>query len=407
MDEHAQQLVQLMDAYIAGNFLTGLILPSGSSLPTTDMGPVAIGNQWYFWDSSTSQYLPQTVNAKVAKNFCKNSIYQVQQTGSTPAVTSGINKIYDMALCRATVNGILTIAPDVGPTATADNDMCPAAIKYTVTPGTVTSPAAADLFAHEHLIEGIDIAMIQGEVLSLSFSIWTNTPGTYSAYLANGGRDASYVANFTITAGQASTWVRIKISSIPALPTGIGTWNFAEGTTGLYVGIGMLVGTQWRTSNLRAWQSGIWLGSSANSNLCTVVNNQMKISGVKLEASPSCSYLMVPSFSTDLDELQRYYYTTFDYQSATTGFPIISTASASNTVLFSEGFPRRMCKAPTVVPYGWVSHSAGVITNTSSGSDVTCATLPSTRKGTAGQVSATSAKGDTFGALIVADARLT
>lgn len=407
MDETFQQAVQLMEAFIDGNFLTGLILPPGSTLPTSDQGPVAMGNQWYFWDSATSQYLPQTVSVKAAKNFVKNCVYQVQQLGS-PTIGAGITKTFDMALCRAQLASILTIAPDVGPAATPDNDYCPSAIKYTVGPSLVPTPGAGDIYAHEHLIEGSDIAMIQGEILSLSFSFWTNVPGTYSAYLTSSGRDRSYVVNFTIGSGQINTWVRLKFPAIPALPTAGGTWSFADGTTGLYIGIGMLIGTQWQTTTPNQWVPVFAGGTSTNSNFCTVVNNQIKISGLKLEASPACSYVSVPSFSADYEEAIRYYFTTFNYQSVTAGCPIESNTYAANQALFTGLFPKRMAKVPTVVPYGWTSHTVGNITNFSSGIDYPVATLSATAKGVAANITTgiTGAKGDTFLAIIAADSRL-
>src|SRR4029077_4635869 len=184
MDETFQQACILMEATVEGAFLTGLILPPGSTLPTTDQGPIAMGGVWYFWDPVTGQYLPQSISARPAKNYVKNACYQIQQTGTAPPLVAGINKTYDMCLCRMQNTGVLTIASDVEPPAAADHDYCPAAIKYTV--GT-TAPtlAATDLYVHEHLIEGSDLAPIQGEILSLSFLCWVNQAGTYSAYLTS------------------------------------------------------------------------------------------------------------------------------------------------------------------------------------------------------------------------------
>ena len=405
MDETFQQAVQLMDAFVEGNFLTGLVLPPGSSLPTTDQGPVAVGNVWYFWDASTGQYLPQTVSSKMAKNYVKNSTYQIQQVVVT-TIGAGIIKHFDLSQARASAASVLAVAPDVGPVAGADNDNCLGAIKYTVGPTLVPTPAATDLYVHEHLIEGSDLAVVQGQTLSLSFSVWTNVPGTYSVYLANNGRDQSYVANFSISAPQASSWVRVKINAIPAFPTA-GTWSYSEGVIGLYIGIGMLVGTQWRTANANQWNSGIYCGTAQNSNLCTVVNNQMKITGIKLEASSAVSYLQVNSFDADFWECLRYYYTTFVYQSLTAGIGIIGNAHIANAAWFSYTFPRRMAKIPTVVPYGWTSHAAGNITNISTGTDFAIAALASGQKGfSVGASPTTTAKGDVFLTYITADARL-
>jgi hypothetical protein len=384
MDEHAQQFVQLMEASIQGNFLTGLVLPPGSTLPTTDQGPIAMGNVWYFWDPTTNQYLPQTVSSKLAKNFAKNSCYQVQQTGSAITPGVGVTPAFDMSACRSTLGNVLAISADTGPPASTDTDYIPSAIKYTVGPALVPTAGATDLYAHEHLFEGSDIAMLQGEVLTLSFSVWVNVPGNYSVYLTSGGRDCSYVSTFAVAAG--SVWQRVKVIGIPAIPVGTGTWNFGEGQTGLYVGIPMLLGAQWQAAKTNTWENAFLAGTSGNTNLLTVVNNQIKITGIKLEAAPVASFLSVPAFSADLEELQRYYFTSFLYQSTTNGTPINLVANQSGSWAGAYIFPRRMAKAPLVVPYSYQTQAAGLITDISTNPpfDIPVASLPATRRGVAG-----------------------
>jgi hypothetical protein len=404
MDETFQQACILMEAFIQGNFLTGLILPPGSTLPTTDQGPIAMGGTWYFFDPASNQYLPQTVPVKPAKNFARNAIYQVQQAGSSFTLGSGVTKTYDCALARTTAASILSISPDVGPPAGVDNDFIPSSIKYTVGPSLMTTLAATDIFAHEHIFEGSDLAPLQGETLTLSFSVNGTVPGTYSAYLTSAGRDKSYVVNFSIAA--ANTWYRVKIPAIPALPTSTGTWHFGEGQTGLYFGVPMGVGSQWQTANTASWQSAFLAGTAQNINMLTVVNNQLKITGLKLEAATAATPLTVNAFSADYEDVLRYYWTGFSYQSLTAGVPELFVASASNTAYGSVMFPRRMCAVPTVVPYSWANKTAGYVTNLSSSTDLAVATVPATQKGAAGAITLTSNKGDVAAGILVADARL-
>jgi hypothetical protein len=411
MDETFQQAVQLMTGTVQGAFLTGLILPPNSTLPTTDQGPIAMNETWYFWDSTSGQYLPQTVTVKQTKNFARNPVYQVAQQGLTFTIGAGggnstpVAQTYDMSLCRSVVASVLAISQIGGPPAGPNNDNITTAINYTVGPTLVPTPAASDLYAHEHLIEGADITMLQGEVTTLSFWIRVNQAGTYSVYLTNAGRDHSYVSSFTITAAQASTWVRITVAGIPPFPSA-GTWNYGEGQTGLYLGVPMCVGTQWQTSTFNTWQSAFFAGSSGNTNLLTVLNNQMSITGIKLEAAAAASYLQVPSFQNDFEEMQRYFYTTFNYQSLTAGWPFTGTAYAANSVSICAGFPRRMCKVPNVVPYGWASHAAGNVTNISTNVDYANATLGATQKGVVGGPAITATAGQVFATFIQADARL-
>jgi hypothetical protein len=382
MDETWQQGALLMSAFVEGNFLTGLILPPGSTLPSTDQGPIFMGGVWYYWDSATGQYLPQTISSKIAQNYARNCCYQIQQTGSTiPISNAGITPVYDMAICRASVPNVLGVSLDVGPPAGADNEFIPAAIKYTVGPALVATPASADLCAHEHIFEGSDIIMLQGQGLSLSFSVRGSTPGVYSVYLTNSGRDHSYVTQFTLVT--PNLWTRIKISGIPPMPTASGTWNFGEGVTGLYIGVVMLTGTQWQTTSLNSWQPVFAAGASNNINMLTVVNNQLDITGIKLEASADVTFLSVPPFQDDFEEMLRYYFTTYNYQSNSAGFPILLTAPQNGQYAAQFGFPRRMARVPTVVPYGWGSNTSGQITDMSVATpfDIPVATLAATKKG--------------------------
>lgn len=409
MDETFQQSGQLAIIYISGNFLTGLYYPNGTTpppLPTSDQGPIALNGLWYFWDPVTGQYLPQSASMKPARNYAKNAIYQIQQTsvGVGGVLPTGINRVYDMALCRVTQNNVLTVNSVVGPTAGADQDFCGSAIQYKVNPNIVASLVATDLFVHEHLIEGSDLAPVQGEVMSLGFSVMASVPGTYSAYLTSSSRDASYVFSFTIAT--ANQWARIKINNIPA--PSIGTWNYTEGQTGMYLGVAMGIGAQFQTSTPNQWVGGFFAGTSANINMLSVLNNTLAITAIKLEASSSCTYFTANSFETDLHDAIRYYWTSFTYQSVTGGVGIPATAHAANAVIFNFIFPRRMAKVPTVVPYGWTSFTAGKVTNVSTAIDYTVATLGATQKGIVQTVSSgiTAAKSEVFAAYVTADARL-
>ena len=377
MDETFQQACVLMSATVEGQFLTGLILPPGSSLPTSDQGPIAMGGVWYFWDPVTNQYLPQSLTARAAKNFCKNGSYQVQQTGSAPALVAGVNKTYDMVQTRMTTTGILTIAADVGPPAGPDYDTCPAAIKYTVS-ATSAVLGASDIYAHEHLIEGSDLAAVQGQILSVSFLCWVNQIGTYSVYLTSGARDESYCVTFTMTA--ANTWTRIKIQNIPAIPA-TGTWSYGEGTTGMYIGVVMALGSQWQTANTAKWNSGFFAGAPGQLNMVSVANNQIKITAMRLEASPQCGYASINSFDQDYNDCIRYYFTSFNYQSVVAGVPIFGRTPNAGQWLFGELFPRRMAKAPVVTPFGYTSHASGNITNVSLAKDIAVTAIAAAPKG--------------------------
>ena len=412
-DEFMQQAYQNTTVTVEGNLLTGLYLPPGTTLPTADQGPIAMGGVWYFWDPVSGQYQPQTVSQKTAKNYARNSAYQVAQQGTNFTIPSGtVTQTYDMAQTQAAIASIttgatvLTVGPAVGPSAGIDNDLVPGGINYLVGSTLVPTLAATDLFAHEHLIEGIDLVMLQGEILSLSFSCLPTVAGTYSVYLANGSRNASFVVNFTILSGQANTWVRVKINGIPPFPA-IGTWSYAEGVTGLYIGVVMATGSQWQTASQKTWLSGFFAGTSSNINMLTVAANAMAITGIKLEAASASTYLQVPSFAEEYDSMQRYYYTSFNYQSTSAGVALLGVCHLAALAVMTWPFPRRMCKAPSVVPFSSTSFTTGTVRNMSTAADVTVSSLVATQKGVSSGFAVTgAAKADVILALIRADARL-
>lgn len=411
MDETFQQSGQLATIFISGNFLTGLYYPNGTTpppLPTSDQGPIALNGIWYFWDPVTGQYLPQSASLKTARNYAKNAIYQIAQVGTGPPYsltgTGGI-KTFDMVRSFVTVGSILTAAADVGPTATADNDNITTSIKYTVGVSPLVSLAATDLFAHEHQIEGNDIQGLQGEILSLSFSVFVSQPGNYSAYLTSTNRDASYVFPFTIVT--PNSYARIKINNIPAMPTGMGTFNFGPGQTGLYLGVAMGVGAQYQTATPNQWVAGFYAGTSTNTNMLAVASNVIKISGIKLESSPSATFFTANSQEQDYHDCVRYYFTTFEYQATNAGVPVIFIAQSAANAAGALVFPRRMCRVPVVVPYSTVTFTTGTIRDLTTGADITLATLSATQKGAYYLgAAAGGAKSDVLAAFIVADARL-
>jgi hypothetical protein len=142
--------------------------------------------------------------------------------------------------------------------------------------------------------------------------------------------------------------------------------------------------------------------------MLTVGNNQLTLSEFKFEAAAAPTYYQCPSFSDEYENVIRYYFTTFSYQSTNAGVAIDGNCQLAATGALATTFPRRMCKTPTVVPYSSTSFTAGTVRNLSTPGDVNIATLSATPKGvsalTIGMTGAV--KYDVISALIRADARL-
>jgi microcystin-dependent protein len=55
LQEYANAIVDNITATVEGTFLTGQI---GGPMPTSDIGPWANGDEWWFWDPVSGQYQP-------------------------------------------------------------------------------------------------------------------------------------------------------------------------------------------------------------------------------------------------------------------------------------------------------------------------------------------------------------
>lgn len=380
MDETFQQAYANTIGTVTGNFLTGLILPPGSTLPTNDQGPIAMGETWYFWDTTTGQYLPQATTQKGVRNYVRNSSYWVAQQGPFTATTLvGSGNTYDMVRWATTVGSLVTLSDVAGPPATSDNDLIPHAMQYQVSTPLAT-PAVTDVFNHVHIVEGIDINPLQGQVMSLSFSVFTNVAGTYSISLINNAADTCYVANFTVP---ANAWTRVKISGIPPFPTTLGTFLIGEGQSGLYIRVSLGVGANHQTATLNQWISGNFSGSSSNiTSFFASAINTFAITGVKLEPAAGPTYYQCPTFDAEFDSVIRYWWTNFNYQSLTAGIYFLGVTPNYGAAIFAMTFSRRMCRAPVVVPYSIkTTPVAGYFTDLYLGNDIAQSTLGAYPKG--------------------------
>jgi hypothetical protein len=177
----------------------------------------------------------------------------------------------------------------------------------------------------------------------------------------------------------------------------------------------MALGATYKTALTGAWQANFFAGTNANTNMVAGVTNQMTLTGFKFEAAAAPTFFQCPAFQTEFEEMQRYYYTNFVYQSLTTGVYLQGVASATNTGGFNWPFPRRMCKPPSVTFYNMSTPAtANSVYDMSTGASIAGITpvtgLPNvSQKGLSYSNSAMSgvAKADVIAAFIKADARLT
>lgn len=217
----------------------------------------------------------------------------------------------------------------------------------------IVTTAKASLAAGDYLLifqrlEGLRLNDLQwptaaGQPIVVRF-MFKGPAGTYTVILRTGSVDASYVKEFTITAGQANTDT-IQTMAIPA-PT-IGTWPVSG--LGAYFGIHVACGTTFQ--GVAGWQTGDKRGTATQSNGAATVNNTFEFGDVGLYADPNASGIApvyeVPDYAEELAACQRYFYIGPGSTVGTIG-QRYGPAGAGNMDLGAVDFPVQMRTSPTI-----------------------------------------------------------
>ena len=129
--------------------------------------------------------------------------------------------------------------------------------------------------------------------------------------LTAGNAVARYIVRFTepALASFNNSASRKPVNGVSSIPSK----TYPNGRTRLDVG-----------SAPGSWQNGFFATTSGvMTNFCAVTNNQLAVTGFKLEASSTATYLSVKSFESDLHDAIRYYSTSFNYQVTNAGVPLV------------------------------------------------------------------------------------
>lgn len=169
---------------------------------------------------------------------------------------------------------------------------------------------ATDYLFIEQKIEGTRVADFQWGTASakqviLRFWIWAQVAGTYSIQLQNSAADRSYIAGFTVAAGEASTWKQVSLV-IPGDTTG--TWLKDTG-------IGMILRFVWAAGStnigVAGWQAGNKTGLTGQSNGAATGSTSFLLADVGLYLDPQNTGLpppwVMPDEAAELAACQRYY----------------------------------------------------------------------------------------------------
>lgn len=374
------------DSFVYGrkNGAWSTVIGGATTDDSPPAGPLQDGQLWwksstgvlYLWydDGNSQQWVqvsasPQIVDSgyvrKTAEqeNCIVNPSMWVSQEAQGAAVTAGGAYPVDQWQTGAVTTGVVSaqrVASPVGANS-------PSAYRLRLTVTTAdTSLAATEYYAILQAIEGVRIAKLKygtadarQAVLRFGFK---GPAGTYSIRLGNGAGDRSYVAQFTITAGQANTDT-VQNIVIPGDVTG--TWTISN-TLGLQLAFIIASGSGF--VGVQGWQAGNFLAGPAQSNGLGVVNNVFEIWDVGLHADIDRTGSPPPYVMSDYDDTlrdcQRY------WQQATVSQRFWATAGSQYSCS-SYPFPVEMRTAPTltVTAAGTNANAASAVLSASSNRD--------------------------------------
>jgi hypothetical protein len=278
------------------------------------------------------------------KNYIINGGMMVsQENGTTAAAT---NLYYPVDQFRTIISGT-SGAVSVAQVAKVTPSGSPNRIRVTVTTADA-AVASTDLVALLTKIEGTrvaDLLLGSTSAKTVTLNSGVNLPaGTYCVTFQNDAATRSYVAEYTISAGQANTDVIVPIT-IPLDQSG--AWIKDATGSGLTVIWALMVGSSFQKT-AGAWgtdASGIY-ASSNQSNFLGTNGNVFELFDVGLYEGSVAPAFQVPNVDDETRKCQRYY---FKYATA--------IVSSSGNTYAAWVLPVKMRAAPT-----WSGGGAGFAT---------------------------------------------
>jgi predicted methyltransferase len=295
-------------------------------------------NDAEFPRTSTAQSLNDTQKAQgranlgvEKKNYIINGAMMASQENGATAVTADATYPVDMFAIRKSTAG--TAAFNAAQVASLTPGGSPNRLRVTVT-AAQTSVGVSDFIHLQHRMEGCRIADLKfgnAAAKSVILQFGVKAPaGTYCAVLINSAGNRSYVAEYTIAAGEANTDV---VKSITLSGDAIGTWS-TDNTLGIDIRFGLMAGSSVQQT-AGSWGTGNVRGSSNQFNLFGTNANVFELFDVGLYEGNAAPAFIVPDFQKELAECQRYWEKSYDYGTApgtatTVGLVFCGTNISSN-----------------------------------------------------------------------------
>lgn len=337
---YAQQLITNLSAQVQGNFLTGQI---GGNQPTTNVGPWLNNGQWWFWNSTTNSYQPQTFVSSTNGNVLINGSMQVAQWAPSnltlAAVTSPVICVDRWSLrgISSGSGGIVGAQARISQNTASNipsgsfNPFClfSARVTNNIGAGTVNP---GEYLAVIHTVERSCMQPLFNNNISLGLWLRSSITGTYCVSICNMDTSQSYVTECAITS--ANTWQLFQFPAIPAFNSGSGNWGTNPNDFGIQVRVCLVGGANFR-GTINTWNANNALCTTNQINFLAVTASTLDIGLVKLEAGTSCTPITIPVFSDEMARCQRYSWTSAEY-GIMPYFVGKSNLSAQNAFLTTE-----------------------------------------------------------------------
>lgn len=217
------------------------------------------------------------------------------------------------------------------------------------------TPQSMDEAHIRHAIEGrYDTDSVAGKVLTLSFWAKSNVVGKHGVVFVkpNSERTEEYTFCGSYTISTADTW-EYKTVLVDTTQCPNKTW-YRGSEYGLKFRFTFYAGTGY-SSTENAWNLGNFVGVNGGVNLASAVNNYLKVSQVKLEASPYATPFIPEPISETVRKVNRYEYLIADNSGSSTAGSIGWTgysSQANESSYATIPLPIPMRKAPTVTAVG-------------------------------------------------------
>lgn len=211
------------------------------------------------------------------KNYIINGAMMIsQENGTTAGSANGYYGADQFSLRFANSSGVATAAQ----VASLTPGGSPNRLRVTVTTADA-AVGAGDLYGINHRIEGTRAADLKSGTASakqiiISFGV-RGPAGTYCIALRNSGTARSYIAEYTIASGEASTDV---VKTVTLTMDTTGTWA-TDNSTGIDIWFGLMCGSTYQTT-AGVWAAGNFVGSANQFNFMGTNGNIFELFDVGL-----------------------------------------------------------------------------------------------------------------------------